>query len=51
MRGGVSWEELQIKGRHKVRDLWRQEDLGTFGRRFEGLIPSHGVLLLKVSKA
>jgi len=32
----------------KIRDLWRQKDLGTFTGTFETGIPSHGVVLIKV---
>jgi alpha-galactosidase len=33
----------------KVRDLWRQKDLGEFADRFEAAVPSHGVVLTRVS--
>jgi hypothetical protein len=33
-----------------VRDLWRQKDLGKFTGTLETSIPSHGVVLLKVSQ-
>jgi len=31
----------------KLRDLWRQKDLGLFKDKFEAKIPSHGVVLIK----
>jgi alpha-galactosidase len=31
----------------RLRDLWRQKDLGNFSNVFEDAIPSHGVRLLK----
>jgi PKD repeat protein len=34
----------------KIRDLWRQKDLGTFTGTFETGIPSHGVVLIKVTQ-
>jgi alpha-galactosidase len=40
---------LQISGHFSVRDLWRQEDLGTYGDTFETEIPGHGVRLLRLS--
>jgi len=43
----VSWEELGIQGKHRVRDLWRQKDLGIFENRFESQVPVHGVVLLR----
>ena len=41
---------LKMAGPYKVRDLWRQKDLGTFDQKFEMQIPPHGVLLVRVSK-
>ena len=26
----VKWSDLGVKGRQRVRDVWRQDDLGTF---------------------
>jgi hypothetical protein len=46
----VSWDTLKITGEQKVRNLWRQKDLGTFTHSFESLVPSHGVVLVKISK-
>ena len=34
----------------KLRDLWRQADLGTFTGSFPAGIPSHGVVLVKTEK-
>ena len=45
----VSWSNLKISGPQKVRDLWRQKDLGVFQNKFEGRVAPHGVLLVKVS--
>lgn len=45
----VSWNDLGISGKHTVRDLWRHEDLGTYGGSFSAQIPPHGVVLVKVS--
>jgi len=47
----VNWSDLGLAGPQMVRDLWRQQDLGTFGGRFEGTVPRHGVLLLEVAAA
>ena len=43
----VTWEELGIQGKHRVRDLWRQKDLGIFEKSFESKVPVHGVVLLR----
>jgi len=46
----ISWSELGLTGKHKVRDLWRQVDLGTYRERFQATVPRHGVVLIKVVK-
>ena len=44
----VSWSELGINGPRRIRDLWRQEDLGVFPEKFEAVVPRHGVVLITV---
>jgi alpha-galactosidase len=34
----------------KVRDVWRQQDLGIFENSYTAEVPFHGVVLLKISK-
>jgi alpha-galactosidase len=47
----VNWSQLGLKGStHKVRDLWRQQDLGKFSGRFQATVPRHGVVLVKVTR-
>jgi len=44
-------EALGLKGRYRVRDLWRQKDLGAFnGTYLEAKVGRHGVVLLKLTK-
>ncbi len=45
----LNWPELGLKGKHAVRDLWRQQDLGSFANQFQAPVPRHGVVLVKVS--
>jgi len=40
--------ELGIKGKFKVRDLWRKKDLGVFQNKFTAEVPYHGVVLIKI---
>ena len=47
-RFSLNLNALGIKDKVLLRDLWRQKDLGTFKDNFSTLIPSHGVVLLKV---
>jgi alpha-galactosidase len=44
----VSWADLGRKGKHSVRDLWRQKDLGKFNVDFTETVPRHGVVLVRV---
>ena len=48
MAVGVSWPDLQIKGKQKVRDLWRQKDLGVFKGQFEMTVPRHGAAVIQL---
>jgi len=45
----VSWAELGWKGKCRVRDVWRQKDLGAFSEAFSAMVPRHGAALIKVS--
>lgn len=42
--------ELGLKGKWKVRDVWRQKNLGLYANSFEAEVPYHGVVFLKVSQ-
>jgi alpha-galactosidase len=44
----VKWYDLGLTGKQKVRDLWRQKDLGNFADQFEASVPRHGVVLVRV---
>ena len=44
----AKWSDLGLKGKHAVRDLWRQQDLGFFKDQFETTVPRHGVTLLRI---
>jgi alpha-galactosidase len=45
----ANWADLHLTGAHKVRDLWRQQDLGSFSEQFQAAVPRHGVVLLRVA--
>jgi alpha-galactosidase len=55
-RGGAetevtaNWADLGIEGRHEVRDLWRQKDLGAFEGDFHAEVASHGAVLVRIGK-
>ena len=44
----LPFASLGLKGPHRLRDLWRQKDLGVAADTFAVKTPGHGVLLLKV---
>ena len=41
---------IGIPGTHKVRDLWKHEDLGTVTGEYSAEVPSHGVVMVRISK-
>jgi alpha-galactosidase len=47
----ASWAKLGLTGKQTVRDLWRQQDLGGCETAFTATVPSHGVMLVKISPA
>lgn len=47
-RVAASWSDLGLSGKQKVRDLWRQKDLGKFSEKFETTVPRHGVVLVRI---
>jgi alpha-galactosidase len=46
----VNWSDLGISGVYKVRDLWRQKDVGQFSSVYTAEVPYHGVVLVKMAK-
>ncbi len=46
----AKWSDIGIKGSHKVRDLWKHEDLGAKTDEFSAEVPSHGVVMVKIAK-
>jgi len=45
----VNFEDLGIKGKAKVRDLWSHKDLGTFDKSFSRELPLHASGLFQIS--
>jgi alpha-galactosidase len=45
------WTDLGIRGPQKVRDLWRQHDIGTMTDRFSARVGRHGVVLVRLRPA
>ena len=44
------WELLGLKGKHKIRDLWAHQDLGSFRDAYSAQVPIHGVVLLRIAR-
>ena len=44
----AKWSDLGMTGPQKVRDLWRQKDLGISKDKFEAVIPRHGCMLIRI---
>jgi len=44
----VEWSDLGIRGPRRVRDLWRQRDLGVFDGEFRAPVLVHGVVLVRI---
>jgi alpha-galactosidase len=42
----AKWSDMGIRGPQKVRDLWRQKDLGTFDQQWSATVPRHGMTLV-----
>ncbi|KPL25178.1 MAG: hypothetical protein AMJ75_01760 [Phycisphaerae bacterium SM1_79] len=45
------WSDLGLEDRQRVRDLWRQKDLGTFQGQFAAKVPRHGAVLIRLFPA
>jgi alpha-galactosidase len=44
----AQWADLGISGRRRVRDLWRQKDVGVFEDQFSARVARHGVFLARL---
>jgi alpha-galactosidase len=44
----VDLKALGLAGRQRVRDLWRQTDVGVFSDRYEATVPGHGTHLIRL---
>jgi alpha-galactosidase len=46
----IDFAEMQVKGSQHVRDLWRHKDLGRYRDRFSAVVPSQGVVMVKIGR-
>jgi alpha-galactosidase len=42
------WKDLGISEKQKVRDLWRQKDIGGFKDKYTSDVPAHGVVMVRM---
>lgn len=45
----VGFDQIGIEGLHTVRDIWRQQTIGTSEKIFGAKVPYHGVVLLRLT--
>ena len=46
----LDFAKVGLKGKYKIRDLWRQKDLGEFEGSFKTEIRHHGVVMIRMNK-
>jgi alpha-galactosidase len=44
----ATWEQLGVSGSRRLRDLWRQKDIGIVDKACTAAVPRHGVALLRL---
>ena len=44
------WKRYSIDGNLTVRDLWKHKDIGKSDKAFQGTVPPHDVVLLRLSR-
>jgi hypothetical protein len=44
----VTWAELGLDGQRRVRDLWRQKDIGQASDQLSVEVNRHGVTLVRL---
>jgi alpha-galactosidase len=46
----VTWSDLGVSGRQKVRDLWRQRAVGVFEDAYTATVPARFVHTLRITQ-
>lgn len=46
----VTWTDLKLRGPFRVRDLWAAANRGQVPESYAAAVPSHGVVMLRLSK-
>jgi len=42
------WKEVGIRRKYRLRDLWKQQEVGDTHKRFKARIPAHDVVMLRL---
>lgn len=50
-KADINFSSIGLVARLKLRDAWRQKDLGIFNHTYTATLPPHGVVLLKTKAA
>jgi alpha-galactosidase len=45
----VNFSDISVQGAARVRDLWKHKNLGIFRSSFSAIVPTHGVVMIKVT--
>jgi alpha-galactosidase len=46
----VQWADLKLSGKFKGRDLWAHTDLGALANGYSAKVPSHGVVMIRLTR-
>ncbi len=44
----LRWSDLKLNQFYRVRDLWRQKDIGVYEDGIDAIVPVHGVVMLRI---
>ena len=44
----VNFNDIQLSGKGRIRDLWEHKDLGEFTGYYEVRVPAHGIAMLRI---
>jgi alpha-galactosidase len=46
----ITWNELGISGTYRIRDLWRQQDVGESDKNYTAQVAVHGVRFVRLTR-
>ncbi len=44
----ITWAQLGLKGPQRIRDVWRQQDIGMSDEGYAVELPRHGAIMIRV---